>query len=94
MSKLFHVGIDVGSTTVKIAILNSSMKLVYGRYQRHFSDIKRTVIELLKGAYLEFHDKEITMMITGSGGMSLATCLEIPFIQEVIASTKAIEAWP
>jgi predicted CoA-substrate-specific enzyme activase len=93
MSKLFHVGIDVGSTTVKIAILNHQMKLVYGRYQRHFSDIKKTVIELLKGAYLEFHDKEITIMITGSGGMLLSSCLKTPFIQEVIASTKAIEAF-
>lgn len=93
MSKTFHVGIDVGSTTVKLAILNSNMKLVYGKYQRHFSDIKKTVIELLKGAYIEFQNKEITIMITGSGGMSLATCIDITFIQEVIAGSKAIEAF-
>jgi predicted CoA-substrate-specific enzyme activase len=93
MSKVFHVGIDVGSTTVKLVILNSSMKLVYGRYQRHFSDIKKTVIELLKGAYIEFQDKEITVAITGSGGMSLAACLDVSFIQEVIASTKAVETF-
>jgi predicted CoA-substrate-specific enzyme activase len=93
MSKVFHVGIDVGSTTVKLAILNGNMKMVYGKYQRHFSDIKKTVIELLKGAYIEFHDKEITIMITGSGGMSLASCIDISFIQEVIAGTKAVEAF-
>jgi len=93
MSKIFHVGIDVGSTTVKLAILSSNLRLVYGRYQRHFSDIKKTVIELLKGAYIEFQDKEITLAITGSGGMSLAACLKVPFIQEVIAGTKAVETF-
>jgi predicted CoA-substrate-specific enzyme activase len=93
MSKMFHVGIDVGSTTVKLAILNNNRSLVYGRYQRHFSDIKKTVIELLKGAYIEFQDKEITLAITGSGGMSLAACLNVTFIQEVIAGTKAVETF-
>lgn len=93
MSSVYHVGVDVGSTTVKIAVLNSSMKLVYGKYQRHFSDIKKAVTELLLGAFKEFQDKEITIMITGSGGMSMASCINVTFIQEVIASTKAVETY-
>lgn len=91
MSKVFHVGIDVGSTTVKLAVLNSSMRLIFGRYQRHFSDIKKTVMELLKEAYLEFQTAEVTVNVTGSGGMSLASCIGVPFVQEVIAGTKAVE---
>jgi predicted CoA-substrate-specific enzyme activase len=93
MNKLFHVGIDVGSTTVKVAVLNNFMELVYGKYERHFSDIKKTLAKILRDVYKEFKDNEITMMITGSGGMALSNSIGITFIQEVIASTKAIQTY-
>ncbi|AKN29598.1 2-hydroxyglutaryl-CoA dehydratase [Clostridium carboxidivorans P7] len=93
MNKLFHVGIDVGSTTVKVAVLNNFMELVYGKYERHFSDIKKTVKEILTDVYKEFKDSEITITITGSGGMSLSNSVGITFVQEVIASTKAIQTY-
>lgn len=91
MGQLLHVGIDVGSTTVKVVVLNSYMKIVFSKYQRHLSDIKRTVEELLMEAYLTFKNQEITLTMTGSGGISIAKSLGVSFVQEVIAGTKAIQ---
>lgn len=93
MANLFHIGIDVGSTTVKVVVLDDSLKLVYSRYQRHLSDIKGTLEEVLFEAYEKFKDYRATIMITGSGGMSLAKFLGVPFLQEVIAGTKAIQTY-
>ncbi|WP_026478462.1 2-hydroxyacyl-CoA dehydratase [Alkaliphilus transvaalensis] len=90
MGQLLHMGIDVGSTTVKVVVLNREMKVVYSKYQRHFSDIKKTVAELLKEANRSFKESAITLMVTGSGGISIANSLGVSFIQEVIAGTKAI----
>ncbi|GAB6087545.1 acyl-CoA dehydratase activase-related protein [Alkaliphilus crotonatoxidans] len=91
MSQLLHVGIDVGSTTVKVVVLNHYMNVVFSKYQRHLSDIKRTVEALLMEAYLKFKSQEITLTITGSGGISIASNLDVSFVQEVIAGTKAIQ---
>ncbi|MBU3181490.1 2-hydroxyacyl-CoA dehydratase [Clostridium psychrophilum] len=91
MKKILHVGLDVGSTTVKIVVLNEQEKTVYSKYQRHFSDIKSTIAELLYDAYNNFSESNITIVVTGSGGLSLSKWMNIPFIQEVIASTYAIE---
>lgn len=93
MAKLFHVGIDVGSTTIKVVILNEGMELVYSRYQRHLSDIKGALDEILSEAYEKFKDDKAIIMITGSGGMSLANRLGLSFQQEVIAGTKAIQSY-
>ncbi|NLI66320.1 MAG: 2-hydroxyacyl-CoA dehydratase [Tissierellia bacterium] len=88
---ILHVGLDVGSTTVKLVVLNSSYKLVYGSYRRHFSDVKQTVREIVLDAYKNFKNDMITMMVTGSGGLAVTKWLDIPFIQEVVASTKSIQ---
>ncbi len=93
MANLFHIGIDVGSTTVKVVVLDDNLKLVYSRYQRHLSDIKGTLEEVLLEAYEKFKDDRATIIITGSGGMSLAKFLGVPFLQEVIAGTKAIQTY-
>ncbi|MGV8981364.1 acyl-CoA dehydratase activase-related protein [Clostridium sp.] len=91
MKKILHVGLDVGSTTVKIVVLNQQEKIIYSKYQRHFSDIKSTIAELLSEAYSNFKECNITIMVTGSGGLALSKWLNIEFIQEVVASTYAIE---
>lgn len=92
MRKLFHLGIDVGSTTVKIAILNDQREIVYSQYARHYSEVKQKIIELIQYAYQKFKDDYITVAITGSGGISLAGYLDVLFIQEVVAGTRAIQA--
>ena len=91
MKKLLHLGLDVGSTTVKLAILNSEGKLIYSRYIRHLSDIKKTILDLIQEAFKIFSDEDITINVTGSGGLSVSQWLNVPFIQEVIAATEAIE---
>lgn len=91
MKKLLRLGLDVGSTTVKLAILNSESKLIYSRYKRHFSDIKKTILNLVEEAFEIFKDESLTINVTGSGGLSVSQWLNVTFIQEVIAATEAIE---
>lgn len=93
MKRLLHVGLDVGSTTVKLVVLDRQDNIIFSKYQRHYSDIKKTIYSLLSEACELFSDDDITIMATGSGGISVSECLGLDFIQEVIASTKAIETF-
>ena len=52
--QVLHIGIDVGSTTAKIVVLNSSQELLYSEYRRHYSDIKTAVTDLVREAYQRF----------------------------------------
>ncbi|MDO5302147.1 MAG: acyl-CoA dehydratase activase-related protein [Tissierellia bacterium] len=88
-----HMGLDVGSTTVKLVILNSDNEILYSTYRRHFSDVKKTVKDVLEGVYPQFKYHQITVNVTGSGGLAVHEMLEIPFIQEVVAGTEAISTY-
>lgn len=88
--KLYKLGIDIGSTTVKIAVLDEDNKLVFSDYERHFANIRETLQNLLKKAIDVTDDVKIAPMITGSGGLTLAKHLGIPFVQEVIAVSTAL----
>ncbi|WP_125152795.1 2-hydroxyacyl-CoA dehydratase [Clostridium rectalis] len=90
MKKVLNLGLDIGSTTIKIVVLHDN-SIVYSRYERHFSDIKSTMIKLIKDTYEFLDNEDITIMVTGSGGLSISQWLNIPFIQEVIACTNTIE---
>ncbi|CEN86853.1 2-hydroxyacyl-CoA dehydratase [Paraclostridium sordellii] len=91
MMDTFNIGIDVGSTTVKVVVLDKNKKIIFKEYERHLSDIKNAVTKVLEDTYKLIGDENVSIVITGSGGMNLANELEVEFIQEVIASTKAIE---
>lgn len=91
MKNLLFLGLDVGSTTVKLVVLDEHQRLVFSRYQRHFSDIKSTIHEIVSEAYEHFKYARIAAMTTGSGGLAVSQWLNIPFIQEVIASTNTIQ---
>jgi activator of 2-hydroxyglutaryl-CoA dehydratase len=91
MVKALHIGLDVGSTTVKIAILDDRDNLVFSHYQRHFSDVQHTVSNLLQRIYVQLKNTEVTMNVTGSSGMSTSEQLGIPFVQEVIACSQAVK---
>ncbi len=93
MSNLFHVGIDIGSTTVKVVILNCKKNIVYSKYERHLADIKKKLQHMLHDAYKRLPDAQLTVMITGSGGMNIANNMGVSFTQEVIAATKAIKTY-
>lgn len=90
MGRLLHLGLDVGSTTVKLALLDNNSRLVYSKYQRHFSDIRKTIYELVDETCALFEEDEVTATLTGSGGISVAQWLELPFEQEVVAAAEAI----
>lgn len=87
-----RLGIDVGSTTVKLVLLDDDNKITYSRYERHMSNVFETVIDLLKKMYEEVGDISLRTVITGSGGLSLSNILMIPFEQEVVTCSSAVEA--
>ena len=87
----YKMGIDIGSTTVKVVLTDSANEIVFSRYRRHFSEIKKTVKEILAEAKEELGYCEFATMITGSGGVALAKAVGVDFIQEVVATANAIE---
>ena len=86
------VGLDVGSTTAKIVVLNLNRELLYKAYRRHFSDIRNTTLRLLESVRAKFPDAEIKMNVSGSSGLGIGEKAGIPFIQEVIACTEAVRS--
>ena len=87
----YTLGIDIGSTTVKIAILDEEKKLLFSDYERHFANIQETLSSLLKKAHDFLGELTVHPMITGSGGLTLAKHLGVPFVQEVISVSTALQ---
>ena len=87
---LYKLGIDIGSTTVKIAILDDKDELIFSDYKRHFANIQETLSDLLHKAFDETGEIMVSPMITGSGGLTLAKHLDIDFVQEVIAVSTSL----
>ena len=87
----YTLGIDIGSTTVKIAILDENEKLLFADYERHFANIQETLADLLEKAHAQLGEMTLCPVITGSGGLTLANHLEIPFVQEVIAVSTSLQ---
>ncbi len=85
------LGIDIGSTTVKIAILDQQHHILFSDYERHYANIRETLSGLLEKARKQLGNINFHPMITGSGGLTLAGCLEVPFIQEVISVASALK---
>ena len=93
MENLLHVGLDVGSTTVKIVVMNENRNTIYRDYQRHFYDTKNTVCNVLENLATRYPNSLLTIALTGSGAMSAAKFLDLPFIQEVVACKRAVEKY-
>jgi predicted CoA-substrate-specific enzyme activase len=97
-SRPLRVGIDVGSTTVKIVVLDEKDGLLYTDYERHRADIRSTIVAVVSKALDSVEAKRsagqsIAVIVTGSGGLSVSKWLSIPFIQEVTAATAAIRKY-
>ncbi|MBQ8185154.1 MAG: 2-hydroxyacyl-CoA dehydratase [Lachnospiraceae bacterium] len=88
----YLLGIDIGSTTVKIAILDQEHKLLFSDYERHFANIQETLADLLGKAHASLGELQVYPAITGSGGLTLAKHLGVPFVQEVVAVATALQA--
>lgn len=85
------LGMDIGSTTVKLALLNSENKILFSEYARHYSDIQAVLAKLLKNAVKQLGNVEVAPVITGSGGFTISKLLKIPFVQEVIAVSTSLQ---
>jgi len=84
------LGIDIGSTTVKIVIINKEGELLFSDYARHFANIQETLAGLMKKALDVLGDFEVAPVITGSGGLAISKNMGVPFVQEVIAVSTAL----
>ena len=93
MNETLHVGLDVGSTTVKIIVMDKNKNTLYKNYQRHFSDTKNTVCKVLEDLLIKYPLNSFTLALTGSGAMSAAKFLGVDFIQEVVSCKRAVEKY-
>ena len=90
MKKVLNIGLDIGSTTVKIV---ARRNILYKDYRRHFSDTKKTIKDLLSDLLKKYNNMNYTISMTGSGAISLSKYLKVNFVQEVIACKNAIEEY-
>ena len=93
MDKLYYMGIDVGSTTVKLYVEDQEHQCIYSKYQRHYSDVKPAIESLIKEVQEHYGNLPVKVVMTGSGGLSLSNHLNVEFVQEVIACTKTVETY-
>ncbi|MBR1698650.1 MAG: 2-hydroxyacyl-CoA dehydratase [Bacteroidales bacterium] len=87
----FKVGIDIGSTTIKVVVLDAEENLVYKKYARHFSDIPTALVTNLTALKDVVGPSRFRFALTGSAGMGIAQRLQLPFVQEVIAAATAVK---
>ena len=93
MKNVLNIGMDVGSTTVKLVVMDNKKEILYSEYRRHFSDTKKTIKDLLNEVIEKFPKKKFKIVSTGSGAITLAKYLDIAFIQEVIACKNSIKEY-
>ena len=84
MQHMLRMGIDVGSTTVKVVLLDEHDNYLYKKYIRHYANTLDTVYTLLQEAQVGHEDAFVHVCITGSGGMAMAEKVRIPFVQELL----------
>ena len=86
-----RIGMDIGSTTVKVVVVSQKGEILFSQYKRHFSEIKETLEDLIRQAHEKVGNVSFSAMMTGSGGVAISDALGIEFIQEVVATANAIE---
>ena len=91
MNAVFNVGIDVGSTTIKLVVLDKAKQIVYKNYERHFSEIGHALHENLASLKKVVGEQKFNFALTGSAGMGIAQRIGLPFVQEVIACAAAVK---
>ena len=93
METVYRLGVDIGSTTVKIAILDNGDHVCFSDYRRHYANIQETLASLIRDAAESLGNVELSPVITGSGGLQLSKHLSVPFVQEVVAVSTALESY-
>ena len=89
--KKYRAGIDIGSTTVKLVVLDDADEILYGEYRRHQAHTQETLSTLLEEAKKSVGECELQVCITGSGAINLGKALDISFVQEVVAVATALK---
>ena len=89
--KLYNAGIDIGSTTVKLVILDENDQILFGKYRRHNAQTQQTLADLLKEAREQLGECALRCKITGSGSINLGKAMNIGFVQEVVAVATALQ---
>ncbi len=87
------LGIDLGSSTAKVVVLNDENILEFKKYERHNGKVKETILNTLSALIEKYPNTQFKILMTGSAGMGLASRVNLPFEQEVIALTKAIRTF-
>ncbi len=94
VNKVLNAGLDVGSTTVKLVVINpSGNKILFEKYCRHYSNIRKTIDSFLKEAAQKFATASININVTGSAGIAVSRWIGMPFVQEVVAGNAAIKEY-
>ncbi len=88
--KLYSLGIDIGSTTVK-TVLRENECVIYEKYERHMSQVRRKTLEMLEEMKPLLHEKQFSVALSGSAGLGLAEACDIPFVQEVFATGEVVK---
>ena len=89
--KVLRIGLDAGSTTLKLVAVDGEGNVVYKDYSRHHADIPGTLQTSLRKMRDSIGDVEVSICTTGSAGMGLSERYSLQFVQEVVAATKVIE---
>ncbi|MEX1299194.1 MAG: acyl-CoA dehydratase activase [Desulfotignum sp.] len=87
---LYHAGLDIGSTTAKLVLVNAAGELIFSRYQRHYARIMDTVTGFFSQVVSELGDCRVYLCLTGSAGMGMSQKMDLPFVQEVIATHEVV----
>ena len=88
----YYAGIDIGSTTVKLVLLNEAGEMVWGEYRRHCAHTQETLAEMMREARKKLGACRVKVRMTGSGAISLAEALRVGFVQEVVAVAEALHS--
>ena len=92
-NKTLYTGLDVGSTTAKIVVMDEYCRIIYSEYKRHYADIRKTIAGILNDVCRMFPNDKTSLCVTGSAGIAVSQWLELPFVQEVIAGANAVRCF-
>jgi predicted CoA-substrate-specific enzyme activase len=91
METNYRMGIDLGSTTAKMAIIDTNGQIVFSAYRRHHTEARASLITILRDAITQIGDVPVSVLLTGSAGMGVSESFELPFVQEVIAAAEVVQ---
>ena len=93
MKTIFQLGIDIGSTTAKCALIDKDHHLLFVTYKRHQTEVYPVVLSMLQEIEERFGNISLQVLFTGTAGMGVAERTKLPFVQEVSASAEVVKKW-